>query len=71
MKSNLVFGLDESGPISYLTIETGLPVWVAFSTRKGGISDPPYATANMAYQVGDDSLRVKENRRLLSVAVTG
>ena len=71
MKSNLAFGLDESGPISYLTIDTGLPVWAAFSTRKGGISEPPYATANMAYHVGDDSLRVKENRRLLSVAVTG
>ncbi|MEA2108341.1 MAG: peptidoglycan editing factor PgeF [Pseudomonadota bacterium] len=71
MKSKLAFGLDGSGAISYFTIDTGLPVWAAFSTRKGGISDPPYATANMAYHVGDDSLRVKENRRLLSVAVTG
>jgi len=71
MKDNLLFGLDESGPISYLSFETGLPVWAAFSTRKGGMSDSPYATANMAYHVGDDYLRVKENRRLLSVAVTG
>jgi len=70
MKNNLPFGLDESGPISYLSIDTGLPVWVAFSTRKGGVSEPPYATANMAYHVGDDPRMVKENRRLLSIAVT-
>ncbi len=66
----MFFGLDESGPIPYLSIDTGLPVWVAFSTRKGGVSGPPYATANMAYHVGDDPRLVKENRRLLSVAVT-
>lgn len=66
----MLFGLDESGPISYFSVDTGLPVWVAFSTRKGGVSEPPYAAANMAYHVGDDPRIVKENRRLLSVAVT-
>ncbi len=71
MKHNSPFDLDESGPISYLSIDTGLPVWAAFSTRKGGISDPPYATANMAYHVGDDPRMVEENRLLLSAAVTG
>lgn len=70
MKNNVLFGLDESGPISYLSIDTGLPAWVAFSIRKGGVSEPPYAAANMAYHVGDDPRMVKENRRLLSVAVT-
>ena len=71
MKDNHAFTLDESGPISYLTIDTELPVWTAFSTRSGGISNPPYATANMAYHVGDDPRSVRENRRLLSLAVTG
>ena len=50
--NNLPFDLDELGPISYLTIDTGLPVLVAFSIWKGGVSESPCATANMAYHVG-------------------
>ncbi len=71
MKDDLLFGLDESGPVSYLSFETGLPVWAAFSTRKGGAGNSPRTTANMAYHVDDDRRPVEENRRLLSVAVTG
>jgi len=71
MKNNLTFTLDESGAVSYLTVDAGLPVWLAFSTRKGGVSRPPYAGANMAYHVGDDPCSVAENRRRLAAAVCG
>ncbi len=69
MTNNLPFTLDESGPVSYLTFDTGLPVWLAFSTRKGGVSRPPFVSANMAYHVGDDPGSVAENRRRLAAAV--
>ena len=55
MRNNFRFDLDGTGSVSYFTIDTGLPVWVGFSTREGGVSSPPYAAANMAYHVGDDS----------------
>jgi len=71
MRNNFRFDLDGTGSVSYFIIDTGLPVWVGFSTREGGVSSPPYAAANMAYHVGDDSLKVAENRRLLSASVTG
>jgi len=71
MINNRPFTLDESGPVSYLTLDTGLPVWLAFSTRKGGVSKQPYAGANMAYHVGDDPRSVAENRRRLATVVCG
>ncbi|MFQ5881157.1 MAG: peptidoglycan editing factor PgeF [Candidatus Methylomirabilales bacterium] len=35
----------------------------AFSTRKGGVSAPPYHTLNLALNVGDDPAAVHTNRR--------
>jgi polyphenol oxidase len=40
-----------------------LPVRHAFSTRKGGVSAPPYHTLNLGLSVGDDPAAVRENRR--------
>jgi purine-nucleoside/S-methyl-5'-thioadenosine phosphorylase / adenosine deaminase len=36
---------------------------VAFSSRRGGVSAPPYDTLNLAARVGDDPDCVAENRR--------
>lgn len=41
----------------------------AFSTRKGGVSEPPYATLNMGFHTGDEEQRVVENRRRLLTAL--
>ena len=35
----------------------------AFSTRRGGVSQPPYATLNLGQSVGDDPQAVQANRR--------
>lgn len=35
----------------------------AFSTRRGGVSQPPYATLNLGQNVGDDPQAVQVNRR--------
>ena len=35
----------------------------AFSTRRGGVSQPPYATLNLGQSVGDDPQAVQVNRR--------
>jgi polyphenol oxidase len=37
---------------------------VAFTTRVGGVSEPPYASLNLTRGTGDDAGRVEENRRL-------
>ncbi len=41
----------------------------AVSTRVGGVSRGPYDSLNLSYRVGDEPLRVKENRMLLSYAL--
>ena len=38
-------------------------VIAAVSTRDGGVSAPPHASANMSFSVGDDPACVRENRR--------
>jgi len=38
----------------------------AISTRVGGVSRDSHQSMNISYKVSDDSLRVEENRRLLS-----
>ena len=43
-------------------------VW--FTNRRGGVSEPPYAEANLGLHVGDDPDAVAENRRRLQ-ALTG
>ena len=35
----------------------------AFTERTGGVSEPPYASLNLASHVGDDPFAVQENRR--------
>lgn len=35
----------------------------AFSTRQGGVSQPPFATLNLGLSVGDEPAAVEENRR--------
>ncbi len=41
------------------------PYRVAFSTRRGGVSEGPYASLNLGRRTGDDVDRVDENRRIL------
>jgi YfiH family protein len=37
---------------------------VAFTTRAGGVSEPPYDSLNLSVGTGDDPARVEQNRRL-------
>jgi polyphenol oxidase len=39
------------------------PYQVVFSTRRGGVSEGPYASLNLGRRTGDDVVRVDENRR--------
>jgi polyphenol oxidase len=41
------------------------PYEVAFSTRIGGVSEPPYDSLNLGIMTGDEPARVLENRRRL------
>ncbi|HCF05455.1 MAG: hypothetical protein JG774_1255 [Desulfomicrobiaceae bacterium] len=48
----------------------GLPhIGVAFTTCRGGISRPPYAEANLSFDVGDDAQSVRANRWALRNAL--
>lgn len=40
-------------------------VGCVFTSRRGGISEPPHDSANLSFEVGDDEARVRENRRLI------
>lgn len=42
-----------------------------FSDRTGGVSGPPFDTANAGYGRGDDPTRVAENRRRIGAALGG
>jgi polyphenol oxidase len=44
---------------------------VAFTDRHGGVSAPPYDTANLGFATGDDPSSVAENRRRLSEVLGG
>ena len=44
-------------------------VFIGFTERGGGVSEPPYGSLNLASHVGDDPRCVDENRRLLLDAV--
>ena len=58
-----------------------LPLWapdagvdgveIRVSTRKGGVSQSPYDSLNLAEHVGDDTESVAENRRRLTEALPG
>jgi purine-nucleoside/S-methyl-5'-thioadenosine phosphorylase / adenosine deaminase len=41
------------------------PYAIAFSTRAGGVSEPPFDTLNLGRLTGDDAADVDENRRRL------
>lgn len=41
-------------------------VVAAFTTRHGGVSDPPYASLNLGLHTEDDPAAVRENRRRLA-----
>ena len=41
----------------------------AFSTRVGGVSEPPYDALNVAIMTGDDRGAVRQNRRLLTAVL--
>jgi YfiH family protein len=51
--------------MSHLDWDAPRPYSVVFSTRNGGVSEPPYATLNLGKKLGDDPDRVEENRRRL------
>lgn len=57
--------IRESSRPGYLTLPflEELCVLHAFSTRKGGVSGPPYHTLNLGLSVGDDPAAVRTNRR--------
>jgi YfiH family protein len=42
---------------------------VGFTTRKGGVSEGPYASLNLGRKSGDDVERVDENRRIACAAI--
>ncbi len=41
------------------------------TTRRGGVSQPPYESLNLGMHVGDDPNAVADNRRLLAAALPG
>ena len=50
--------------------EAGGDGWrVAFSTRHGGVSRPPYDTLNLGFSTADDPSAVGHNRRVLAAAL--
>jgi hypothetical protein len=58
-------GIIESEEPGFLRLSffDELGVRHAFSTRKGGVSAPPYHSLNLGLSVGDDPAAVRENRR--------
>lgn len=40
-------------------------VGCVFTSRRGGVSEPPFDTANLSYEVGDEPEAVRANRRQL------
>lgn len=56
--------------MSEMTFDVGLPgARAAFSTRKGGVSEPPYDSLNLGVLTDDHEERVAENRRRLAAQV--
>ncbi|MEA2411623.1 MAG: purine-nucleoside/S-methyl-5-thioadenosine phosphorylase / adenosine deaminase, partial [Thermoleophilaceae bacterium] len=52
------------------TIDVELPGGrVAFSTRRGGVSEGPYESLNLGILTDDDQARVAENRDLLAADI--
>ncbi|MGE4553899.1 MAG: laccase domain-containing protein, partial [Desulfovibrionaceae bacterium] len=53
-------------PFTFPGCEALRRVHCAFTTRRGGASRPPFAEANLSYDVGDDPAAVADNRRTLA-----
>lgn len=53
--------------IAFIPFEfVGIPnVGCVFTSRRGGVSEPPHDSANLSYEVGDDEAKVGQNRRLI------
>ena len=45
-------------------------ITAAFTTRAGGVSDPPYTALNLALHVGDDDAAVRANRVAAATSLT-
>jgi len=50
-------------PVQSALLKASSGILHAFSTRKGGVSKPPFATLNLGQGVGDSPAAVEENRR--------
>lgn len=63
--------MNEKNGISYITFSVfNTPVvTAAVSTRKGGVSQAPYASLNMSFASGDDPAAVLENRKQFLTAL--
>ena len=56
--------LDSAAPVPHWRLTARQAgAWLAFSTRRGGVSEPPYDTLNLGRSSLDRPERVAENRR--------
>lgn len=63
------FARVDVGELTYLSVPEFAPgARAVFSTRRGGVSLPPFASLNLGLHVGDDPVAVRENRRRLAAA---
>jgi polyphenol oxidase len=60
-----------SSGVTFLTPDWPAPrnVHAAFSLREAGVSEAPFDSLNIGVHVGDDPVRVEENRRLIEAAL--
>lgn len=65
----MAFVTVDSAGVEVLRWHGPAGVVAAFSTRRGGVSESPYASLNIGLSTGDDPDRVAENRRRLCAAV--
>ncbi len=70
---NQDFKLKKLGQIKYFNCReldnTNLVV-NAFTARTGGVSRPPFNNLNLSYNVGDEEIRVAENRKIILDALS-
>ena len=64
--AGFVWGSQPSVPILRPVVDG---VVAGFTTRRGGVSGPPYDELNLSFRVGDDDELVRRNRALASSAV--
>jgi hypothetical protein len=60
---------DEGDFVPFLRPQAG-GVVAAFTTRRGGVSSPPYHELNLSFRVGDDDDRARTNRGIAGRAVS-